>query len=276
MSTTALADHFRGIATRYGRVRDLDVRAVRRIVRVVARLAADRAPLCLLDVGTGTGRYLEAVTAALSDRGIALAHAIGADASDAMLRGGAGGGGGGGGGSEVWLDGGAQAGVAALAEALPIADGVCDVVMTFNAIHHVDLDAFLAEAARALRPDGLLVLYTRTPAQNRATIWGQHFPGFAERERRLFAHAELRGALERRQAFTRVRVRAAAWWQFTSLPALMRQARARHYSTFRFYEPEEFNDALATFAERVRRRYRHPWAIPIRNNHTIAFARRRA
>lgn len=270
MSTTALADHFRGIATRYGRVRDLDVRAVRRIVRVVARLAADRAPLCLLDVGTGTGRYLEAITAALSDRGIALARAIGADASAAML--------GGGDGSDVWLDGGAgaRAGVAALAEALPIADGVCDVVMTFNAIHHLDLDAFLAEAARALRPDGQLVIYTRTPSQNRATIWGQHFPGFAERERRLFAHGELRGALESSQAFNRVQVRAAAWWQFTSLPALMRQARARHYSTFRFYEPEEFDYALATFAERVRRRYRYPWAIPVRNNHTIAFARRRA
>ena len=274
MSTTALADHFRGIATRYGRVRDLDVRAVRRIVRVVARLAADRAPLRLLDVGTGTGRYLEAITTALSERGIALAHAIGADASAAMLS--AGDGGGGGGGSDVWLDGRVPAGVAALAEALPITDGVCDVVMTFNAIHHLDPDAFLAEAARVLRSDGLLVIYTRTPAQNRATIWGQHFPGFAERERRLFAHAELRGALESSQAFNRVQVRAAAWWQFTSLPALMRQARARHYSTFRFYEPEEFDYALATFAERVRRRYTYPWAIPVRNNHTIAFARRRA
>lgn len=270
MSTTALADHFRGIATRYGRVRDLDVRAVRRIVRVVARLAADRAPLRLLDVGTGTGRYLEAIASALSDRGIALARAIGADASAAMLSGGDGGG------SDVWLEGGARAGVAALAEALPIVDGACDVVMTFNAIHHLDPDAFLSEAARALRPDGLLVIYTRTPAQNRATIWGQHFPGFAERERRLFAHAELRGALESSQAFNRVQVRAAAWWQFTSLPALMRQARARHYSTFRFYEPEEFDYALATFAERVRRRYPYPWAIPVRNNHTIAFARRRA
>ncbi len=268
MSTTALADHFRGIATRYGRVRDLDVRAVRQIVRVIAPLAAARTPLRLLDVGTGTGRYLKAITGALSDRGIALARAIGADASAAMLRCG--------GGTDAWLDGDAQAGVAALAEALPIADGACDVVMSFNAIHHLDLRAFLAEAARALRPAGLLVIYTRTPAQNRATIWGQHFPRFAERERRLYAHAELRGALEQSGAFTRVRLRAAGWWQFTSLPALMRQARARHYSTFRFYEHEEFDYALATFAERVRRRYRYPWAIPVRNNHTIAFACRRA
>jgi hypothetical protein len=71
-------------------------------------------------------------------------------------------------------------------------------------------------------------------------------------------------------------MRAAGWWQFTSLPTLLRQARARHYSTFRFYEPAEFSHALATFSERLHRRYHYPWAIPVRNNHTIAFARRRA
>lgn len=244
-------------------MRDLDVRAVRRIVRVVARFAADRGPLQLLDVATGTGRYLEAVCGALSDRGFAPARAIGADASPAMLQAGGG----------ARNDG---ARVAALAEALPIADNACHVVLTFNAIHHLGLDGFLAEAARVLRPGGLVVIYTRTPTQNRATVWGQHFPGFAERERRLYTHAAIRTALEQNGAFAHVRMRAAGWWQFTSLPALIRQARARHYSTFRFYEPGEFSYALATFAERLRRRYPYPWAIPVRNNHTIAFARRRA
>ncbi|HEV2752024.1 MAG TPA: class I SAM-dependent methyltransferase [Gemmatimonadales bacterium] len=270
MPMAVLADHFRGIATRYGRVRDLDVRAVRRIVRVVARHAADRGPLHLLDVGTGTGRYLEAICGALRERGVLLAHAIGADASPAMLRGGEQGDAG------VPFERSAWAAIAALAEALPIADGACHVVSTFNAIHHLGLDGFLTEVARVLRPHGLLVVYTRTPAQNHATVWGQHFPGFAEREWRLYGHAELRAALTQHGAFERVRVRAAAWWQFTSLPALVRQARARHYSTFRFYEPAEFELALATFSERLRRRYRYPWAIPVRNNHTIAFARRRA
>jgi SAM-dependent methyltransferase len=268
MPTAALADHFRGIAARYGRVRDLDVRAVRRIVRAVAGLPSDRGPLRLLDVGTGTGRYVEAVCGALRERGVVLRRAIGADASPEMLRGT--------GDTEWSLHGGTWAGVAALAEALPIADGACDVVSTFNAIHHLRLDRFLGEVARVLSRDGLLVIYTRTPAQNRGTVWGRHFPGFAEREWRLYAHAELRAALEYHGAFERVRVRAAAWWQFTSLPALLRQARARHYSTFRFYDPAEFEHALATFSERLRRRYRYPWAIPVRNNHTIAFARRRA
>jgi SAM-dependent methyltransferase len=270
MPTAALADHFRGIATRYGRVRDLDVRAVRRIVRAVARHAADRGPLRLLDVGTGTGRYLEALCGALRERGIVLRRGIGADASSEMLRGS------GGWGTDWTFERGTWAGVAALAEALPIADGACDVVSTFNAIHHLRLDRFLGEVSRVLRRQGLLVIYTRTPAQNRGTVWGRHFPGFAERESRLYAHAELRAALEHHGAFERVRVRAAAWWQFTSLPTLVRQARARHYSTFRFYDPAEFEHALATFSERLRRRYRYPWAIPVRNNHTIAFARRRA
>ncbi|PYO62049.1 MAG: hypothetical protein DMD49_02365 [Gemmatimonadetes bacterium] len=52
--------------------------------------------------------------------------------------------------------------------------------------------------------------------------------------------------------------------------------RARHYSTFRFYEPAESERALTTFRERLRATYDYPWAIPVRNSHLIAVARRRA
>ncbi len=45
----------------------------------------------------------------------------------------------------------------------------------FNGVHHFDLARCAGEAARMLTPAGQLVAYTRTPEQNRRTIWGHHF-----------------------------------------------------------------------------------------------------
>lgn len=272
MTISATSEHFRAVAGRYQAVRSLDRRAVRRIAKALARLPAPATGLRLLDVGTGTGRYLQALGAELARRGVAVGRAVGADASASML------------GRFIELADVADHperparsawAVAAHAEALAFPDGTFDVVLTFNALHHLELSAFLTEAARVLAPRGHLVIYTRSTEQNLATIWGMHFPDFATRESRLYTRDDVRAALEGHGAFTGVRLRSTAWWQFTSLPALVRQARARHYSTFRFYGPEEFAQALATFRERVRRGYACPWAIPVRNNHTIVTARRR-
>lgn len=275
MTVSALSDHFRALAGRYQAVRSLDRRAARRIAKALARLPALPHGLRLLDVGTGTGRYLRAMGEELARRGVAVGRAVGSDASRSML------------GRFIELADAADQperpapsavstrAVAAHAEALAFLDSSFDVVLTFNALHHLELSAFLTEAARVLAPRGHLVIYTRSAEQNLATIWGMHFPDFAARESRLYTRDDVRAALERHGAFTGVRLRSTAWWQFTSLPALVRQARARHYSTFRFYGPDEFAQALATFRERVRRSYACPWAIPVRNNHTIVTARRR-
>src|SRR2546426_8195765 len=157
MPTASCRDHFREIASRYRAVRSLDVRAVRRIAKALARLvpAQGERGLRLLDVGTGTGRYLVALSEALRELGVPIARAVGTDQSSAMLK------------RFTGLA------VTARAEALPYG-AAFDAVLTFNALHHLELDRFLAEAARVLRPEGLLILYTRTPEQNRETIWGKH------------------------------------------------------------------------------------------------------
>ena len=77
------------------------------------------------------------------------------------------------------------------AERLPLADGSVDFVTTFNAVHHFDLERFTGEVARVLRPGGDLFVYTRTPAQNAKSIWGQAFPGFVSHESRLHDEATL-------------------------------------------------------------------------------------
>jgi SAM-dependent methyltransferase len=195
-----------------------------------------------------------------------VARAVGLDASHAMLAGAFA--------ARHGPAGRTHAGVA-LAEALPLATASIDAVTSFNAVHHFAIDGFVREAGRILCPGGLLVIYTRTPEQNGRTVWGEHFPGFADRETRLPTREILRAALAGAGAFARVRLRTCAWWQFTTLATLLDQARARHYSTFCFYDPDEFEAALADFRTGVRRRFISPRDIPVRNNHVVALARRR-
>ena len=264
MTARLFHDHFREIAPRYSALRGLDARAVRWIASPVARLGGGTRGLDLVDVGTGPGRYLDALTRELQRLDVAVASVTGVDLCGSML-------------DALRRSVPRARPVNALADALPFPSGSCDVVMSFNAVHHFpSLGAFLAEAGRVLRPAGALVLYTRTPDQNRATVWGQYFPGFAERETRLYTREQLRAALAEVEAFRSARLRSAGWWQWVTLPELIRQARRRHYSTFRYYSAPEFAAALAAFQAHVRAHYPCPWAIPVRNSHLIALATKRA
>ena len=60
--TTQLSDHFAKVSTRYRSLRELDLGAVRIIGEVVARTADPGRPVRLLDVATGSGRYLDAIS----------------------------------------------------------------------------------------------------------------------------------------------------------------------------------------------------------------------
>ena len=137
--------------------------------------------------------------------------------------------------------------VAGDAHGLPLRAGVAEAVLCFNAIHHFRLAEFLAETARILQPTGRLLVYTRTPAQNRRTVWGRLFPEFAEREARLRPAGHLRASVTSSSPFRLVELSPVHSLEATSVTKLMHQAQARHYSTFQFYEPEELRRALRQF-----------------------------
>ena len=224
--TTRLSDHFANVSARYRTLRELDLGAVRLISEVVARVADPGRPVRLLDVATGSGRYPDAVSHCLTSVLAMEVVPIGLDLSPAMLM-------------QARIHDG-HAGPRArhlvgAVETLPFRAASCDVMTCFNAVHHVDLARFAGEASRVLTPSGQLIVYTRTPEQNRRTIWGRHFPEFAARETRLHEVNDVRAALQATGAFASVRAQTVPWAVTTSLSRLVEQTTHYHYSTFRLY-----------------------------------------
>ena len=247
-------------------MRDADLAAVELVSDVLASAATQAHPFRLLDVGTGTGRYLDMVSERLSSTLVTDLCPIGLDRSPAMLgharR------------TTACAYPGARHLVGAV-ETLPIRAASCGAVICFNAVHHFDLTGFASEASRVLTPSGLLVLYTRTAAQNRDTIWGRYFPEFAELETRLHSVSAFRRALGL-HGFRSIRVQTLRWRVTTSLSRLLEQVSAYHYSTFRFYSPDRLQSARDTFARRVRDVFDDCARITFDNDHLLVVAQRAA
>ena len=264
--TRRLSDHFAKVSTRYRTLRELDLGAVRVISDVVARAEDPARPLRLLDVATGSGRYLDAVSQHVAALAIDVVP-VGLDLSPAML-------------TQARIRNG-HAGLRAqhlvgAVETLPIRTSSFDVMTCFNAVYHVDLARFVGEASRVLTPSGQLVVYTRTPEQNRRTIWGRHFPEFAIRETRLHEVEDLQAALLATGAFASVRTQTVPWTVTTSLSRLVEQATQYHYSTFRLYSDDALRAAIKTFRQRVRQAFRDLTRITYDNDHLLVMAQRRA
>ena len=120
------------------------------------------------------------------------------------------------------------------------------------------------------------MLYTRTAAQNRETIWGRYFPEFAELETRLYTVSELQATLDATDAFASVRAQTIPWRVTTSLSRLLEQVTAYHYSTFRFSAADRLQTALDTFQRLVRDVFHDCSRITFSNDHLLVVAQRSA
>ena len=137
------------------------------------------------------------------------------------------------------------------ANKLPLENDSMDCIVTFNAIHHFDIQKFLAEALGCLKDDAHLFIYTRLKNQNSRNIWGQHFPLFVEMENRLFEIDELKNHIQ--QADMGIfHKKIFGFKRTSSLTKLLEKARNNHYSTFSLYSDESFETSLETFEQNIR------------------------
>ena len=148
--------------------------------------------------------------------------------------------------------------VNASAEEMAFEDESLDCVFAFNAVHHFDFSLFLANAGRVIKKGGLIFVYTRTPDQNANSIWGKYFPGFREKETRLYRLTEMEERIGNTGRLKMLAAKKFRYARIASLERLLEQARNRHYSTFSLYEEAEFEKASQTFEDAVRRQFEDP------------------
>ena len=235
-----MSDHFSRVAGRYRELRTTDEEPIHFVREAMAGRSAIRAA----DIGCGDGRY-----DTLLFRDLPNLHLTCVDVNPEML-------------AQLsrYLGGlGIRdfETVAAAIEDLDLGRDSLDCVVSFNAVHHFDFPTFLGVAGRAIRADGQVFVYTRTPSQNAGSVWGRHFPDFCEKETRLYGLEQMEGWI----ATAGLKLIAAQTFRFARaapLGHLLEQAQGRHYSTFSLYAEPEFDQACRTFASNIRSHFADP------------------
>ena len=234
----ALAEHFSAIARHYRDLRTTDEEPV----RFIRGALAGRAAIAAANIGCGAGRYDLLLFLHLPNL-----HLTCVDSSPEML-------------AELsrYLAGEGIADFETIhvrIEDLDLGKQSLDCVFTFNAVHHFDFPGFIAKAGGLIRNDGRIFIYTRTPDQNANSIWGRHFPGFCEKETRLYRLEEMVGWIGETGRLRMIAARTFRYARTSSLERLLEQARSRHYSTFSLYGEAEFEKACQTFEDTLRRQF---------------------
>jgi SAM-dependent methyltransferase len=228
-------DHFSTVASAYREIRTTDIEPISVISGTLRGLQNVR----LADVGCGGGRYDLLLSQHIDNLQLTCI-----DVNESMLEQA----------SEYLQEHGVTnfKTVQSTAETLPLESGSVDGITTFNAVHHFDFVKFVEEAIDAIdKKTGKIFIYTRTPSQNAESIWGQYFPGFNEREDRLYDLKEMEQMI---QSVDGVRLDTAISFKYereAQLSELVEKAQAKHYSTFSLYDDDELDEAVNIFQRAV-------------------------
>lgn len=236
--------HFSEIAPSYRDVRITDLQPIQFISKRLKELGIIRAA----DIGCGTGRYDMLLFKHLDNL-----HLTCIDSNEAMLKQ-----------TSAYLEGNGITNfftVKANANNLPFLDSLMDCVFTFNAVHHFDFHRFLEETARILRKDGLTFIYTRLQSQNERNIWGKHFPLFLDKEARLYELNDITEAVDSISCSTIECIKNFRFKRKATLNEVTDKAKTKHYSTFSFYDNQEFADSLNEFVEKIIHHFADPERI---------------
>jgi len=230
----SMDEHFSDVAEKYNDIRVTDHEPIK-----YARALLSKCERCIaVDVGCGPGRY-----ALLLLQMMPQLHLTCLDRSSNMIA------------QTARLLRGANIdrfeATTADAGEFPLDSNSVDVVFTFNAVHHFVLPAFLREARRVLKKNGIIVIYTRLPAQNETSIWGKYFPDFSAVERRLYSLDTLEAAIRSIPGLALDTIKFFRFDRISSLDSLIEKVRAGHYSTFSLYKKERLEECISEFRENV-------------------------
>ena len=223
--------HFEDVAPLYDDIRETEIWPS--LVRTMVQLDVARG--LIVDVATGTGLY----GVRLAEHGY---HVIGVDSNRHML-------------AQAVLKARRRKcdfrGLLGSAEQIPVAEGSIRTMMSTNAIHHFDLPAHVREVIRILQPGGCYVVFTRFQEQNKRSLWGQMFPGFAAKENRLYHPHDFEQVGRDFPELVLEAVEELAFENRFCAEHLLEVARCRKYSTFAFYNDSEFRRACDVFRVRL-------------------------
>ena len=231
-------DHFSAIASKYRNVRTLDTKPILHIKNILK----EKPKISMADIGCGDGRYSLELLKCLGDK--CYLHCI--DSNEKMLTY-----------LENYL---IEQNVTNFcirpgnADKLPLENDSMDCIVSFNAIHHFDIQRFLAEALGCLKNDGHLFIYTRLRNQNSRNIWGQYFPLFTEMENRLYELDELEKHIQNADMSIHS-TKVFGYSRTSSLDRLVHQAQNNHYSTFTLYDKETFDESLEAFQQNIKKNF---------------------
>jgi len=237
VGTNVMYDHFSTIASKYRAVRTTDTGP---ILYIKNRLDG-KSGISIADVGCGDGRYSLELIKCFGDK--CYLHCI--DSNENMLK--------------YLKDYLTEQNAMNFcvrpgdANKLPLENNSMDCIVTFNAIHHFDIQKFLGEVFGCIKENGYLFIYTRLRNQNSRNIWGKYFPLFNEMENRLFELDELKNHFQ--EADLKIHSsKVFGYSRTSSLERLVEQAKNKHYSTFEFYDGK-FGNYLDEFRKNIQRNY---------------------
>lgn len=100
-----------------------------------------------------------------------------------------------------------------------------------------------------------MFIYTRFRNQNERGIWGQYFPDFAEKEKRLYDEEQMTRAIGCAEHLVVRDLTHFSFRRAATLDHLTHRARNKHYSTFCFYEPDELERAIEEFEANLKAKF---------------------
>ena len=231
--------HFSQVALKYKQVRTTDLAPIDYIAEILKYLPEVKAT----DVGCGDGRY-----DLLLFQQIEYLHLICIDINESMLK---------------------QASdyltshkitnfktIKADADMIPLKDDSMDCILTFNAIHHFDFAKLIEQLYKGIKKEGRIFIYTRLKSQNAGNIWGRHFPLFSEKETRLYEMDEIKQWIQSVDALQLEETKSFAYKRNATMDQLIERVKAKHYSTFAFYDEDELHGALKGFQKNIKRHCR--------------------